>query len=100
MVWSSSFQYSGVPGIEWAATSSAGATISSTAVAPAATSSPTGAVASSIPAKWTQAVVVTCGRGTVSSVASETKASVPSLPTSSRWKISSGSSASRKAQSR
>ena len=96
----SSRQCSGVPGIEWLATISAGATISSTALAPAATSSGTGSVAASIPSKWTQAVVV-CGRsGIVSKTASETKARVPSDPTSSRRNISSGVSASRKAQSR
>ena len=42
-----------------AAVISAGATISSTAVAPAATSSRTGAIAASMLGKWTQAVVVT-----------------------------------------
>ncbi len=96
----SSFQYSGVPGIELAATISAGATISSTAVAPAATRSATGAVAASIESKWTQLSVVIAGTGTVSKTASEMKASVPSEPISRRRKISTGSSASRNAQSR
>ena len=41
-----------------AAVISAGATISSTAVAPASTRSRTGAIASSMPGKWIQAVVV------------------------------------------
>ena len=96
----SSRQCSGVPGIEWLATISAGATISSTALAPAATSSGTGSVALSIPSKWTHAVVV-CGRsGIVSKTASETNPRVPSEPTSSRRKISTGVSASRKEQSR
>ena len=70
---------------------SAGATISSTAVAPASTKSRTGAIASSIPGKWIQAVVVRAGSGTVSKTASATKPSVPSEPTSRRRKISSGS---------
>ena len=83
-----------------AAVISAGATISSTAVAPLSTRSRTGAIASSMPGKWTQAVVVRAGSGTVSKTASATKASVPSEPTTRRRKISSGSSASRKAQSR
>ncbi len=83
-----------------AAVISAGATISSTAVAPEATRSGTGAIAASMLGKWTQAVVVTAGSGTVSKTASATKASVPSEPTRRRRKISSGSSASRKAQSR
>ncbi len=78
----------------------AGATISSTAVAPASTKSRTGAIASSIPGKWIHAVVVRAGRGTVSKTASATNARVPSEPTSRRRKISSGSSASRKAQRR
>jgi hypothetical protein len=47
-----------------------------------------------------EAVVVRAGRGTVSKIASATKPSVPSEPTRRRRKISSGSSASRKAQSR
>ena len=78
----------------------AGATISSTAVAPLSTRSRTGAIASSMPGKWIQAVVVWVGCGTVSKTASATKASVPSEPTTRRRKISSGSSASRKAQRR
>ena len=84
----------------WLATISAGATISSTAVAPAATNSGTGSVADSMPSKCSQETVVCGGWGTVSKTASATKASVPSLPTSSRRKISRGVSASRKAQSR
>ena len=83
-----------------AAVISAGATISSTAVAPEATRSRTGAIASSMPGKWIQAVVVAGGTGTVSKTTSAMKASVPSEPTSRRRKISSGSSASRKAQRR
>ena len=83
-----------------AAVISAGATISSTAVAPASTSSRTGSIAWSMSGKWTQAVVVRAGSGTVSKTASATKARVPSEPTTRRRKISSGSSASRKAQSR
>ena len=78
----------------------AGATISSTAVAPLSTRSRTGAIASSTPGKWIQAVVVRAGTGTVSKTASAMKARVPSEPTRRRRKISSGSSASRKAQSR
>ena len=78
----------------------AGATISSTAVAPASTSSRTGSIAWSMSGKWTQAVVVRAGSGTVSKTASATKASVPSEPTTRRRKISNGSSASRKAQRR
>ena len=84
----------------WAATISAGATISSTAVAPLATSSATGSVAAAIEGKWTHDRVVLAGTATVSNVASATNASVPSEPISSRRKISSGVSASRKAQSR
>jgi hypothetical protein len=83
-----------------AAVISAGATISSTAVAPEATRSPTGAIASSMPGKWTQAVVVSGATGAVSKTTSARKASVPSEPTRRRRKISSGSSASRKAQRR
>ena len=89
-----------MPGIELAATISAGATISSTAVAPAATRSATGAVAASIDSKWTQLSVVTGGSGTVSKTTSEMNASVPSEPISRRRNISIGSSASRKAQRR
>ncbi len=96
----SSFQYSGVPGIEFAATISAGATISSTALAPAATRSGTGSHAVSMLSKWIQLVVVWGRSGTVSITASAVKASVPSEPTSSRRKISSGVSASRNAQRR
>ena len=82
------------------ATISAGATISSTALAPSSTSRGTGSQASAMPAKWSQAVVVRGGTGTVSNTASQTSASVPSEPTIRRRKISSGSSASRNAQSR
>ncbi len=96
----SSFHSSGAPTMFQAAVISAGATISSTAVAPLSTRSRTGAIASSIPGKWIQAVVVRAGSGTVSKTASATNASVPSEPTRRRRKISSGSSASRKAQSR
>jgi hypothetical protein len=53
-----------------------------------------------MPGKWIQAVVVRAGRGTVAKTASARNARVPSEPTRSRRKISSGSSASRKAQSR
>ena len=84
----------------WLATISAGATISSTALAPAATNSGTGSVADSMPSKWSHETVVWGGWGTVSSTASATNASVPSLPTSTRRKISSGESASRNAQRR
>ena len=97
---SRSRQYSGVPGIEWLATVSAAAPMSSTAVAPQATSSGTGAVAASTSAKCSQATVVRRGSGTVPKTASATKASVPSEPTSSRRKISAGVSASRNAHSR
>ena len=83
-----------------AATISAGATISSTALAPASTSAGTGSVADSIPSKWSQETVVREGFGTVSMTASAMKPSVPSEPISRRRKISTGSSASRNAQSR
>ena len=96
----SSSQCSGAPGIEFAATISAGATIISTALAPAATRSGTGSQAASMLSKWTQLVVVFGNSGTVSKTASAVKARVPSDPTSSRRKISSGASASRNAQSR
>jgi hypothetical protein len=96
----SSFHSWGAPTMFQAAVISAGATISSTAVAPEATRSPTGAVAASMLGKWTQAVVVNGGTGTVSKTTSAMKARVPSEPTSRRRKISNGSSASRKAQRR
>ena len=96
----SSFHSCGAPTMFQAAVISAGATISSTALAPLSTSSRTGAIASSMLGKWTQAVVVSAGSGTVSKTTSARKASVPSEPTTRRRKISSGSSASRKAQSR
>jgi hypothetical protein len=76
------------------------ATISSTADAPSATRSGTRATASSIVGTGIHATLVTLGAGTVSIVASATKASVPSDPTMSRRKISSGVAASRSAQSR
>ena len=71
--------------------------ISSVALAPASTSGRTHATASSIVGKITNAVVAWRPNGTVSNTASETNPSVPSDPTSSRLKISSGSSASRNA---
>ena len=77
-----------------------GATISSTAVAPAATSSGTGSTAVWMSGKCSQAVVVTTGSSTVSNVTEATKARVPSEPMISRRKISSGVSPSRKAQRR
>ncbi len=76
-----------------------GATISSVALAPAATSSPTASTAVSMSSKKLSESVVLRPRGTVSKTTSPTKASVPSEPISSRRKISSGVSASRKAQS-
>ena len=90
----------GAPAMFWAATISAGATISSTAVAPDSTRAGTGSVADSIPSKWSQETVVFEGFGTVSKTASAMKARVPSEPTSRRRKISTGVSPSRKAQSR
>ena len=83
-----------------AAAMSAGATISSTARAPAATSPGTGSTAASSDGKCTQETVVCAGSGRVSKTASATKASVPSEPITSRRKISSGVSASRNAHSR
>ena len=78
----------------------AGATISSTAEAPAATRSGTGAVAEAMSGKCIQARVVLRGTATVSHWTRAMKASVPSEPTISLRKISAGVSASRKAQSR
>ena len=86
--------------MECAAAIRAGATISSTARAPAATSASTGATAASMLGKWSQEIVVRRGWGTVWNTASAMKASVPSEPTSRRRKISSGEFASRKAQRR
>ncbi len=83
-----------------AATIRAGATISSTAVAPDSTSAGTGSVAVSMPSKWSQETVVLGGSGTVSRTASAMKPSVPSEPIRRRRKICTGSSSSRKAQSR
>jgi hypothetical protein len=83
-----------------AATMSAGATMSSTALAPSSTRFGTGAHASGMPAKWSHAVVVWAGTGRVSNVASQIRASVPSDPTIRRRKISTGSSASRNAHRR
>ena len=97
---SSSRQLSGVPRMLWLAMISAGATISSTARAPAATKSRTGSSAASTPAKCSHETVVRGGCGTVSKTASAMNPSVPSEPTSRRRKISTGVSASRKAQSR
>ena len=62
----SSFHSSGAPTMFQAAVISAGATISSTALAPASTRSRTGAIAWSMSGKWIQAVVVRAGSGTVS----------------------------------
>ena len=91
----------GVPRMLCEATISAGATISSTARAPAATSSATGAIAASMPGEVKpRARSSSRGCATVSKTASAMNASVPSEPTSRRRKISSGVSASRKAQSR
>ncbi len=67
---SSSFHSCGAPTMFQAAVISAGATISSTAVAPLATSSPTGPTARSMSGKWTQATVVSGGCGTVSKTTS------------------------------
>ena len=78
----------------------AGATISSTAVAPASTSWGTGSTAEAMSGKWTQARVVRAGRGTVSNSTREMNPRVPSEPTRSRLMIPSGVSESRKAQSR
>ena len=89
-----------VPSIECAATISAGAPISSTAVAPAATSASTGSLAVSTSAKCSHEIDVRAGTGTVSKTASAMNASVPSLPMTSRRRISSGVSASRNAHSR
>ena len=96
----SSIQSCGAPAMFCEATISAGATMSSTAVAPASTSAGTGSVADSMPSKWSQETVVLAGSGTVSKTASAMKPRVPSEPISRRRKISTGSSASRKAQSR
>jgi hypothetical protein len=96
----SSFHASGTPGMFQAAAIRVGATISSVAVAPAPTSSPTAAAAPSRSSKPTRASVVWRPSGTVSNTASATKASVPSEPMTRRRKISSGVSASRNAHSR
>ena len=82
------------------ATISAGATISSTARAPAPTSSWTGSSAASTLGKCSHATVVLAGWRTVSNTASAMKPRVPSEPISNRRKISSGVSASRNAHSR
>ncbi len=74
----SSRQCSGLPSMFHAAAISAGATISSVARAPAATSAGTAAAASSMFAKCTHASVVRAGSGRVRSTASATNASVPS----------------------
>ena len=70
-----------------AAAISVGATISSVAVAPAATSGGTASTAASMSAKRASAVVVCTPSGTVWNTASAMKASVPSDPISRRRKI-------------
>ena len=83
-----------------AAAISVGATISSVALAPAATSAGTTPAAASMSAKCISDSAVRGCSGSVSNTASARNASVPSEPISRRLKISSGSSASRKAHRR
>ena len=84
----------------YAAAISVGANISSVALAPNETRSPTALAAASRSGKKTSATDACEPNGTVSNTASATNASVPSDPITSRLKISSGSSASRNAHSR
>ena len=81
----------GVPGKAWLATMRDAATISSTAVAPAATRSGTTAQASSMLRKCSQTALRCCGSGTVSKTTSLTKARVPSEPISRRQRSPAGS---------
>ncbi len=90
----------GVPGMMWLAAINAGATMSSTARHPASTSAGTGSTAASIEGKCSHAMAVRAGCGRVRNTASATNASVPSEPTTSRRRISSGESASRNAHRR
>jgi hypothetical protein len=94
------FQYDGVSAKACPAAFSAGAIINPTAEAPSATRPGTREMASSMVGNGIQATLVTLDAGTVSVVASTTKASAPSDPTSRRRKISSGLSPSSSAQSR
>ena len=80
VVGSSSFQCSGAPVMFQEATISAGAPISSTAVAPAATRSGTGSMALGMSGKWIQARVVFFGIGRVLKITLEMKPRVPSEP--------------------
>ena len=73
--------------------------MSSTASAPSATRPGTSAAASLIDGSTIQLTVVLAGAGMVSITASAMNASVPSDPTMSRRKISSGVSASSRADS-
>ena len=79
----------GRPAMFWAATISAGATISSTALAPASTSAGTGRSADSIRRSGARRRRAR-GFGTVSKTASAMNPSVPSEPTIRRRKISTG----------
>ena len=73
--------------------------MSSTASAPSPTRPGTSAAASLIDGSTIQLTVVIAGAGMVSMTASAMNASVPSDPTMSRRKISSGVSASSRADS-
>ena len=83
-----------------AAAISAGATISSTALAPAATSSGTGAIAASMLGKWSQETVVRARQGTVSNTASAMNAERALGADQQAAEDLQRLSASRKAQSR